>query len=472
MTDLLPSTARRALGVLAGAQAGGRLPSVVGGVVRDGEVVWSAVRGHAARPGDLAAGDLGPAPDVATQYKIGSVTKTMTAALVMLARERGEVSLDDPLGRFLPDAPFPDATLRALLCHSAGITAEPRGSWWERSPGVDRTALLAAHQDAERVLESGSQHHYSNLGYGLLGEVVAEVTGSTWSEALHEQVLVPLGMSRTTYAAQEPAAAGLSVDALTGELVGEPHPDTGAMAAAGQLWSTVEDLATWLGALVDPDRSVLNEESLVAMRTPQASSPHDRAGSSYGLGLSISVGGGRMLVGHGGSMPGFTCGALVDVDSRTGAVVLSNAGYGLGPAVAELLEAVLDAEPPLPAVWRPTTTPVPPVVREVVGTWHWGHAPCVLRWDGRLLHVAPASGPGRVMTFAATEDPERFVGVRGYLTGETLLVRRHADGALSHLEVATFVWTRVPYDPQVPIPGGAGTVLRQAPAPRSPPTPR
>ena len=448
MSALLEPTARAALGVVSRAQVEGRIPSLVGGVVRDGSLVWSAGRGTSVSEPSRD----GPRPDAGTQYKIGSVTKTMTAVLVMLARERGDLALDDTVGRFLPDGPFADATLRSLLSHSAGITAEPHGTWWERSTGGDRAALVAAHAGAGRVLEAGSRHHYSNLGFGVLGEVAAEVVGSSWFEALAEQVLTPLGMSRTTYQFAEPYARGWAVDALTGELVREPLPDTGVMAPAGQLWSTATDLATWLTALVDPERSVLREESLVAMRTPQAGTPEDRSGSSYGLGVSVTVADGRVLVGHGGSMPGFTCGVLVDVDSRTGAVVLTNGAYGLGGATRELLDTVLDAEPALPVEWRPTTGPVPEVVREVLGTWHWGHAPSVLRWDGRQLQLGPSEGPGRSMSFAPTEDPEVFVGTSGYLTGETLRVERHPDGAVSHLGCATFVYTRMPYDPRAPIP--------------------
>ena len=379
----------------------------------------------------------------------------MTAALVMLARERGDVALDDVVGRYLPEGPFADATLRELLAHVAGIPAEPRGPWWERSEGGDRAALVAAHAGAERVLEPGARHHYSNLGYGVLGEVVAEVTGGSWARALQEQVLDPLGLRRTTYHGEQPAADGLSVDALTGEVVLEPLPDTGAMAPAGQLWSTVEDLARWLAALVDPDRSVLREESLVAMRIPQGGLPEDRTGSTYGLGLSVTATRGRVLVGHGGSMPGFSCGVLVDVDSRTSAVVLTNAGYGLGGTTQTLLETVLDREPVPPAPWAPTAGPVPAVVREVVGTWHWGHAPSVVRWDGARLWFAPVGTEGRVMSFAPTGDDHLFVGTTGYLTGETLEAVRHADGSLSHLTCATFVYTRTPYDPRAPIPGGA-----------------
>lgn len=453
MTPLLDGTARAALGVVSRAQAHGRIPSVAAGVVRDGALVWSAGRGAAVRR-DAGGAPAGGPPDADTQYKVGSVTKTLTAALVLLARERGDLDLADPVRRFLPDGPFPEASLRSLLGHTAGITAEPHGPWWERAEGGDRAALVAAHAGATPVLEPGSRHHYSNLGYGVLGEVVAEVCGCSWADALAEQVLAPLGMSRTSYQWREPRAEGFAVDALTGELYAEPLPDTGAMAAAGQLWSTVADMATWLAALVDPERSVLSEDSLVAMRTPQGADPADRTGASYGLGLSITVAGGRMLVGHGGSMPGYSCGVLVDVDSGTGGVVLTNGAYGLGTAPRDLLETVLEAEPPHPGAWTPTTEPVPASVHEVLGTWHWGHAPSVARWDGHRLHLEPASGSGRVMAFAPTTETDTYVGTAGYLVGETLRAVRRPDGAVSHLECATFVYTRVPYDPDAPVPGG------------------
>ncbi len=452
MTPLLDTTARRLLTRVAHAQTDSRAPSVVAGVVRDGDLVWSAGRGRTVGVADLEA--PGAQPDADTQYKIGSVTKTMTAALLMLARERGEVGLDDPVRRFLPDGPFPDATLGRLLSHVGGLTAEPRGTWWERADGGDLAALAAAHAGAEPVLEPGTTFHYSNLGFGVLGGVVEQVTGLSWWEALRTQVLDPLGMGRTTYAHQAPHAAGFAVRDLTGELTVEPLPDTGAMAPAGQLWSTVADLAVWLTALVDPERSVLSADTLRTMATPRSATQEDRSGTSMGLGVFVHRDRGRSVLGHGGSMPGFSCGVLVDRDSRVGAVLLSNAAWGLGgPVVSDLLDTVLTAEPSLPAEWTPTRE-VPDDVRAVVGTWHWGEAPSRLRWDGARLLLSPLTGPGRVAGFRPGGEPDRWIGTSGYFDGETLRAVRGDDGAVSHLELATFVFTRVPYDPAAPIPGG------------------
>lgn len=447
MSPLLASTQRRLLREVAHTQRAGRIPSVAAGVVRDGEPVWFGTRGRTVRDGEEAPATAD------TQYKVGSVTKTMTAALVLLAAERGELRLSDRLGRFLPGGPFADASLRDLLCHRAGLTAEPHGVWWERTRGGDLAALVAAHVGAQPVLEPGSRLHYSNLGYGLLGAVVAEVTGRTWADALRAEVLAPLGLDRTTYQQRPPFAEGFSVDALTGALTSEPLPDTGAMAPAGQLWSTVADLSRWATALVDPGRSVLTEASLVAMRTPQVGSPEDRTGTSWGLGVSLVRDRGRVLLGHGGSMPGFVCGLLVDVDTGTASVVLTNGGYGLDDLPRRLLETVLEHDPPLGEEWRPTRS-VPEGTRELLGTWHWGHAPSLVTWNGTELRLDPVRGNGRSMAFVPSGEPDTWVGVRGYLTGETLRPVRRADGSVSHLECATFVYTRTPYDPAAPVPGG------------------
>lgn len=446
---LTPGTGRALDLILAHAQRDARLPSVVAGIVRDGDPLWTGARGDWVRN----TGSGRPTAD--TQYKIGSVTKTMTATLALLARERGELRLSDQVRRFLPEAPYAEATLRQLLTHSAGITAEPRGSWWERSEGVDVASLLAAHAGDEPVLEVGSQLHYSNLGYGLLGAVLEQITGQAWWQALRQQVLEPLGMRRTSFAAEQPAADGFSVEALTDELTVEPLPDTAAMAPAGQLWSTVDDLCTWTTALLDPERSVLSAESLATMRIPQVGAPEDRTGASWGLGITVLRERGRLLIGHGGSMPGFVCGLIADVDARTGAVVLSNGAYGLGDVTNRLLSKAIELHPPFPTQWRPTTD-LPEAVREIVGVWHWGNAPSQVRWSGGELLLEPLAGPGRRMAFTAAGD-DTWVGTRGYLAGETLHVVRREDGSVSHLEGATFVYTRQPYDPSAPIPGGAPT---------------
>ena len=194
-------TAHALLHRAARAQADGRAPSAASGVVRDGRLVWSAGRG------DLD----GSLPTQDTQYRIGSITKTFTAVLVMRLRDEGRLALDDRLDQHVPDTGLGGCTLRALLSHAAGIAAEPPGPWWERSPGT-RWPELASALTGDRALDGLHGHfHYSNVGFGLLGRVVERHRGSSWYEALRAEVLDPLGMRRTTYGAEPPHARGFAV---------------------------------------------------------------------------------------------------------------------------------------------------------------------------------------------------------------------------------------------------------------------
>ena len=122
---LEPLVARRLAAALGSAQVAGKLPSVAAAVVRDGEVVWTS-------------GD----PDL--QYRIGSITKTITAVLVLQLRDEGALALSDPIGEYLPGVGFGDRTIQALLSHTGGLPSEPAGPWWERSPGVSFQQLASA----------------------------------------------------------------------------------------------------------------------------------------------------------------------------------------------------------------------------------------------------------------------------------------------------------------------------------------
>ena len=264
-------------------QAARRLPTLVGGVLEDGVLAW--------------AGTAGGETTVDTQYRIGSITKTITAVLVLQCRDEGLLSLDDPIGKFVPETGYAAATIRELLSHTSGMQSEPAAPWWERSDGVEFDELNARNDGSGRVFGAGEAFHYSNLGFALLGEAVARIRGASWWDLVRDRVLVPLSMARTTYLPEEPAARGLSVHHLRGTLTAEPATDNRAMAPAGQLWSTVGDLATLATFLRTGHDAVLPVSSLREMQEPVL--------ATYGLGTATGPYDGGTLVGHLGSMPGF-----------------------------------------------------------------------------------------------------------------------------------------------------------------------
>lgn len=414
------------------AQAEGRLTSVVGAVFDRYGAVW--------------AGGAGTAPGLDGQYRIGSITKTTTAVLVMQARDAGVLDLSDTFGDHLGEVGYAEVTLRDALAHTSGMQSEPRGEWWERTRGGDFAALTEVNDGAGRVARAGEWFHYSNLGFALLGEVLARRYGTPWRRLVAERLLTPLDMRSTSYLPRPGAQPGWSVDHFTGIRVHEPLTDTGAMAPAGQLWSTLADMVTWGQVLGGARPDLLVPATLAEMQQPVT--------DDYGLGLMLGVHPGGRLVGHNGSMPGFLASLHVDPDSGIGAVVLANATTGIDPRdlAVSLIEGDPDADEERPAPWRPTTV-LPEEVHGVPGLWFWGNTAYDVRWHNEGLELRAMARRGVVTDRFELVDGA-LVGVLGYHRGERLEVVRRPDGSIRNLECATFVYTRVPYDPDVPIPGG------------------
>ncbi|WP_286901317.1 serine hydrolase domain-containing protein [Thermocrispum sp.] len=441
---MLPTTEYALLSRLATEQVRGRAPSLVAGVVRDGELVWSAARGFVD----------GSPPDNDTQYRIGSITKTLIAVLVMRLRDEGKLALDDPIGAHLGQSPFGHLTVAQLLSHTGGLTSEAPGSWWERSPGGDWAELAAGLTPEQLKLRAGKQFHYSNVGYGVLGELVGRLRGSSWLEALKAEVLDPLGMTRTTPHPDDHAAQGWAVHPFADVVLPEPAPDTGAMAPAGQLWSTVHDLSRLTSLISGHTSGVLSADTVAEMRAVATVEDGAQWLSGYGLGLQLARRDGRAYAGHTGSMPGFVACTMVDTESGTGALAMANTTSGV-PILAFTLDLIALAdqhEPPLPQPWQPAE--VDTALLELTGLWHWGPTPHHLRiLPNGWLYLAPVGDGGRRSRFRPT-GPDEWVGLDGYYAGETLRVGRDADGKPRYLDLATFIFTRTPYDPEAPVPGG------------------
>ena len=440
MTSLLPDTGRLVDAAVAEAQAAGRVPSITLGVVRDGRLVHTAAAGGPGVPGD-------PGPDADTGYRIGSITKTMTAALVLQLRDEGRLGLDDLLYRHLPGTPVGSVTLRQLLGHAAGLQREPEGGWWERNPGADLDSLLAGLTPDKVAFPPHRTYHYSNLAYGLLGAVVQRVTGDPWSTLLQRRLFDPLGMRATTYHAVEPFARGYVVHPWHGTLREEPRTDTGAMAPAGQLWSTVTDLARWAAFLAEPKPEVLAAETLAEMCQPVIMSDLESWTGGHGLGVELYRVGERVYVGHGGSMPGYVSHLVVHRPSRTGVIAFANS-YGLrGTSIRalslEVLTTVLDAEPVAPKPWRPAPPPDGETA-ELCGRWWWMGGEFEVAADGPELVMAPVGHSARPAWRFVREDRDRWRGTAGMNTGEVLAVLRGADGTVERLDIATFVFSRDP----------------------------
>lgn len=442
MTDA--STARALSDRLAAEQSKQRLPSIAAAIVRGGEVVWQDAAGHL----DGTRGGTSPTSD--THYRIGSISKTFVAVEIMRLRDQGRLDLGDAIGGHLPEVPFGQVTIAQLLTHTSGLQAETAGDWWERTPGGSWTDLMASVP----VLRStpGTRFHYSNTGYAVLGELIARLRGQAWHDAVRTGILEPLGMTRTTTRPQPPAAPGLAVHPLADLVHAEPEHDAGALAPAGQLWSTPRDLAVWAAFLAGHTRDVLAPATLAEMLHPVA--VNDLAGlpwtGAHGLGWQMWNVKGRRFAGHGGSMPGFLATLRVDVESGDGIVVMTNATSGLGTGTAELLDLFAEREPIRSKPW--VADPGQIRLLDLVGPWFWGtyEFRLTLAADGTLRLGEP--GQGRGARFRA--DGDGWMGLDGYYSGEPLAVERDSTGHPTRIVLASFVFTRTPYDPEATTPGG------------------
>jgi len=427
---------------LAAEQSERRLPSVVAGVVRDGALVWSGGRGRVD----------GVAPTADTQYRCGSITKTFVAVCVLRLRAEGRLSLNDPLERHLPGTGVGEVTIAQLLSHAAGLRAETAGPWWERTPGGDFAALAATTLTGGRRFDAGRRFHYSNVGFAVLGELVAQLRGAHWADVVKQELLSPLGMERTTTRPVAPCARGFAVHPWANVILPEPEHDAGAMAPAGQFWTTVADLALWVAFLAGGGAGIVDPDTLLEMREPRSliDGRGEAWDGAYGLGLQVYNDAGRRTFGHGGSMPGFLA-FLEFTEEGDGAIGFANATTGMSDELGlDLLKILAANEPRLPDEWSPERTP--PEVLEMVGPWYWGAKPYIVRARGGMLFLESLGQEARSSRFRHTGEGS-WIGLDGYHTGEPLLVVRRTDGIVTHLDIGSFIFTRTPYDTEAPVPG-------------------
>ncbi|MEO7447334.1 MAG: serine hydrolase domain-containing protein [Humibacillus sp.] len=437
------STARHLSHLLAAEQRRGRLPSVAAGLVRDGGLVWADAVGTV----DGRAG--GEPADSDTQYRMGSITKTFVAVAVLRLRDTGRLDLLDRFEDHVPGTSFGGVTIAQLLSHASGLQAETEGPWWERTPGGDWPALTRSL--AGQRFRSGRRFHYTNVGFAALGELVARAHGADWFEVVRRDLLAPLEMTRTTTRPTGSAARGLAVHPFADVLLPEPEHDAGAMAPAGQLWTTVRDLGRWAAFAGGDTGGVLSGDTLAEMYEPHTvgDNPGQPWTVAHGLGWQVWNLDGTRYAGHGGSMPGFLAGLRVQVDTGDGVVVLANATSGLGPLVTDLLSAFVERAPRSVEAWHAAGDAS---LLGIVGTWHWGPTVSTAKLVGEHL-VLGEPGQARGSRFARVADDE-WVGLDGYYTGEPLRVVRDATGAPAHLDLASFRFTRTPYAVDGDVPGG------------------
>jgi CubicO group peptidase (beta-lactamase class C family) len=435
---LLPTPDERFSRLVREAQSEGRVPSLSACVFRAGEVAWAEAIG-------LAEIEAGRAATVDTQYAVASITKTFTAVAVMQLRDEGKLDLDDPLERHLPGTPHGALPLGRLLAHASGLQREPPGEIWESLVFPGEEELLARLPEAEQVLPGATAWHYSNLAYALLGHMIARVTVTPFREHIQERLLRPLGLGRTTWGFEPPAARPYFVEPYSDAVQREPELDLDGKGGESGLCSTVGDLTRWGAFLCDPGRSLLDPATVAQMHEVRIMAEPDWT-LGWGLGVELWRRGERIFGGHTGGFPGFVSMLVYSRRERIGAVLLANASgwrkmteTGLALVGAALEELAPPADP-----WVPEEAP-PAEIEPLLGRWWSEGRETIFSWRrGRLEARMATAPPEREPSVFELDGEDRFRTVSGDERGEVLRVVRAADGQVLKLYWATYPFTREP----------------------------
>jgi CubicO group peptidase (beta-lactamase class C family) len=430
-------------------QAQARVPAISVALHRADRGLWTFTVGDSGNPEHPLDPD--------SRFRIGSVTKTFTAVLVMQARDEGLLDLDDPIAKHLEVPAHGDATIRRLLSHTAGFQREPYGDVWDTLISPDAETMLADLERVERVLPNNRRFHYSNLGMAVLGELVARLRGGTWSDLVRERITEPLGLYATTAAPTPQSVVGYLVDRYSDAARPEPQLDMGGASAAAQLWSTAGDLARWAAFLaspeiIDPSGKVLAAATVDEMRWPLTTTDEQLWAAGFGLGLILQPEGKRVVhVGHDGAMPGFLAGAYgrrggEGNPGALGCAVLGSSGTAveINELVHELLRLAVELDPADIKPWAPAA-PAPAEYRSILGQWWSEGMPFVFSWHDGALQArgvdAPPDRPPAVFR-PLPDQPDVLRTVSGREAGERLRLTRDERSVVVRMHWATYRFTR------------------------------
>jgi len=325
-----------------------------------------------------------------TKFRLGSVTKQFTAASILLLEERGKLSVQDPVKKYVPDAPaaWDKITIFHLLTHTSGIpsfTGFPEYAKLEPFT-TSATELLARFKDKPLDFEPGSKWSYSNSGYVLLSYLIEKITGDSYEKFLRENIFTPLGMQDSGYDSNSdvilhrasgyvPSPKGLKNAGFINMTIPQ---------GAGGLYSTTEDLLKWEQGLFGG--KLLQPASLEKMTTPFK--------NKYAFGLAVETANGHKVIQHGGGIEGFNTQLAYYPGDKLTVVVLANVNGSAPGEIATKLAAVAFGDPvTLPNEHKEITLDAKLLAR-FVGTYQLNpDAKMLITLDGNQLSEKLAEQP-------------------------------------------------------------------------------
>jgi len=300
-------------------------------VIKNNRVIWAQAFGYANQKKDLPA-------DTNTIYRIGSVTKTFTATVLMQLVEEGRIKLDDPVETYVPEvkklkgySENTKFTFRQLASHTSGLKREPDVSGADDGP-MDQweNKLLSVIPRTGFNSKPGEEFLYSNMGFAILGLALERITRVSYIQMVKERIFIPLHMNDTFFAMTDNKllrlAQGMENNNKGGTDVNTKVPlreiiGRGYRVPNGGIYSTPCDLAKFVISMMEKPY-LLRPSSLREMQSAPA------GGKNYGLGLMFIHNRQLDIIGHNGSVPGYTAQFLIDQDSGYAVILMRNYNFG------------------------------------------------------------------------------------------------------------------------------------------------
>jgi D-alanyl-D-alanine carboxypeptidase len=312
------------------------VPSASIAVVEGGKLVYTHAYG-------LAHLDPPRAATPAMRYSIGSISKQFCATAILLLQEQGKLSLDDPVGRYVPGLTRGnEITIRQILSHTSGYQDYWPEDYLMTPMMKPETAQQILDTWAKKPLdfEPGTEWQYSNTNYVIAGEIVEKVSREKLMDFLVEHIFRPLSM-KSVWNSDEAKLTEVDatpyIRAALGPLRPAPKEGRGWMFAAGELAMTPHDLALWDESILA--RSILSSESYKKMFTEVKLK--DGKGTRYGLGVEVTEESGHRAIEHSGEVTGFVSDNLVLPDDGVAVAVLTNHMAGGASQIANLVAAAV-----------------------------------------------------------------------------------------------------------------------------------
>ncbi len=423
------------------------VPGVALAIVHDQAVAFMGGFGYA----DIVAERAMTADTICA---VASISKTFTASAIVQLRDKGKLTLDDPIVRHIPEfkavhnrfGRVEDVTLRRLLTHRAGLVGESPFGHWYKLEFPEMADVIAMLPRCEVVIEPDSAFKYCNLAFALLGEVVERASHRPYGDYVAENILAPLGMKSTTFDTpvdRVRVATGYMPERYqeVPEIAQDP-PTRGYQAAAG-MRTCARDLTRWL-ALQFRTRAgrregaqVLAGKSLSEMHRVTFVERDWKTG--YALTWMAARIGENIYLNHGGSMPGFLSMIAFNKPYRLGVVALSNKqGHTVASTIAlEALEMLVPSAAAEFKAIKPVPTPEKfrPLIGRYVALGAFGGILHIEFRRGALVLISPPDQylppPFPPIELVETADPAVFIVSRGRPAGEPLKLEFAPDGAVT-----------------------------------------